>query len=343
MKQFLRNSALFALPIFLYFLVEGFLPSTFFNYRPWEGLKVSYADYLGFNFHPDSHVRMKTVGDLCHHMPNAVAKDETWTIDHRGYRNDSVIESPDVLLIGDSFMAGCSLTQDSTLTNLLMSKSNRRLTVYNIATSTFPQFVQLLNAGKLKKPKLLIFSISERNMPLDNTSKGLASVMMNFPRLATFTDKLLRNYSLNFVRARMGREKGKGVQGANHSTMFFLNGKSQHDNLENVGKMTETLRSYRDFCSSQGIQFLFLPMPNKESVYFERVPFDCQPPYLAALDKSLKKNNIECFNTLLLYNNYRKQHAQLLYHLDDTHWNSNGVNLVADSLLSVPVVKQLLK
>jgi len=53
---------------------------------------------------------------------------------------------------------------------------------------------------------------------------------------------------------------------------------------------------------------------------------------MANLDSILKENDVKTFNVLQLYNDYRQSNTKLLYHLDDMHWNPNGVQLVSKEI-----------
>jgi alginate O-acetyltransferase complex protein AlgJ len=44
----------------------------------------------------------------------------------------------------------------------------------------------------------------------------------------------------------------------------------------------------------------------------------------------LRAENVKTINSLKLYNDYRKSNNELLYHLDDTHWNSNAIRIVSE-------------
>ncbi|MCX6308678.1 MAG: hypothetical protein NTY32_07590, partial [Bacteroidia bacterium] len=83
------------------------------------------------------------------------------------------------------------------------------------------------------------------------------------------------------------------------------------------------------------IEFLFLPMPDKETVYYELVPFEKQPTYLFRLDSLLTNAGIATINTLSLYNNYREQHKDLLYQKDDSHWTPIATEMVSKELFRV--------
>ncbi len=115
--------------------------------------------------------------------------------------------------------------------------------------------------------------------------------------------------------------------------MFFLNGKDQADYMTNLITVAEVIESYKNFCDSLGIGFLFLPLPDKETVYYDLVPFKEQPNYLFELDAELKTRNISTINSLNAFNRYRQKNNSLIYHLDDTHWNSKGVNIIAEEII----------
>ncbi len=73
-------------------------------------------------------------------------------------------------------------------------------------------------------------------------------------------------------------------------------------------------------------------MPDKESVYYDLVPKSSQSKYLLNLSVLLDKNNIENINTLDIYNKFRLNSNKYIYHLDDTHWNNVGVDIIADTV-----------
>ena len=132
----------------------------------------------------------------------------------------------------------------------------------------------------------------------------------------------------------MTKSTGIGIQGnptTDIENMFFLNGKKQHYHYDRINEVSKTILHYKKYCDSIGVEFIFLPLPNKESVYYENVPFNYQPNYLFKLDSILTQNGIYTLNTLKIFNDIRD--SVLLYHIDDTHWNTNGVNIVADKLI----------
>ena len=289
-------------------------------------------------FYPNQQLQMTSVGDLCHHTPYAIEKEEDWITDKLGFRNDHFIEEPDVVLVGDSFMVGAALPQDSTLTNLLKAKAGD-LQFYNMAPSTFSGFIRAMENGTLRKPKVLIFEIAERSSPPIIQEETVSNQQASISDLEIFIDRATRMYGFNYLKARLTNSKGPGVQGIGGSHMFFhkgINQEYQYDEIENVAK---TIVSYKAFCESENIEFIFLPLPNKETVYYSVVPFDSQPNYLLKLDSILSSKGVTSINTLELFN----KTSQLVYHLDDTHWNSTGVDIVADQLVEVVNEKIMLQ
>jgi hypothetical protein len=126
---------------------------------------------------------------------------------------------------------------------------------------------------------------------------------------------------------------GMGYPSSINKKMLFLDGRKsiKNDSLLYC-KSINAIHIICQKCKNLGITFLFVPMPNKESVYWELVPYTKQPNLLFRIDSALKKANILSINTLALFNN-EKKNGTWLYHFDDTHWNNNGVKVVAKEMV----------
>lgn len=355
MKRFIVKIFIFTFPVLLWFTIEGFLPSSVFTWRPWEALLFNYYRFsFGKVFYPYSDLQMNTVGQLCHHTKYSITKMEKWKTDKSGNRNDVFIEDPDILLIGDSFVVGGALTQDSTFTKQLQYYLGDSLKVYNIAPAEFSVLDYYLKKKIIKKPKLVIFARSERFIPEameiysepDNSMKSkIKAVLLDndlFLSSCVFLDKCFRMYSKKWIQARMSGQKGNGLAGIEESNMFFYNTEDNivlpnqvTDFMEDMKKTKDRIISFKAYCDSLDIDFLFLPMPNKASVYYDYVPLEKQPDYIFKLDSLLRMNGIQTFNTLAFYNEYRRSHDELLYHLDDTHWNANGARIFSKKIAEI--------
>lgn len=312
--------------------IEVFLPLSTFTFRPYEALLYTHSG-IGMPFYPDNRLRMNSVGDLCSGTRNSIKKDELWITDALGFRNDQLITDPDVVLIGDSFVLGSGLTQDSTITNLLTKKFNNTLKFYNLAPASLAEFNALYQNKTLRKPSLMIFSMGEIDEFAVNYDKTRNYKLYKNTKISELKNKATRLYSINFIMSRIFNRRVHGIPGDTNSKMFFLSGKNLYSNLVEIKMAVETIQVYKDYCDSLGIDFIFLPIPSKESVYYEDVTLSQQPDYIFNLIKELKSRNITAINSLEVFNEFRKENNKLLYHIDDTHWNSLGINLIANKVV----------
>lgn len=334
MKKFIATILLFTLiPLAIIALCDSIIQVKLLTHRPWEALIFS---NLGANspFYPNTTLEMNSVGDLCHHTKNSILKKENWKTDEIGFRNDQYIKEADVLIIGDSYTAGCSLDQTNTISNRICD-IDRSLKVYNMAPSSITQFDKLLKTGKINKPKLIIFSIVERMVPAKisyyniNSKKEIIKEKLLNIKINAQIDYFLKFLPINWAIARVNGSSGEGIRGVNNSKMYFLRGTAQKHQKDDLANTVNTLITYKKYCDSLGIQFIFMPMPDKETVYYELVPFNKQPDYLFKLDSILNLSDVSTINTLKIYNDYRKTSDNILYNLDDTHWNSNATDIIA--------------
>jgi len=337
---FKKLIAFIVIPILILWVVELFcFPINYFTHRNWEALLLkSKIPHYGA-FWPNLNVQSVEEGDLAYATKFAIDKKVTWKTDELGNRNEVVINQADILIIGDSFIAGTSLSQEQIFSYQLSKEYGDKLKIYNLAPSTFSYWVRLIEQGIIKKPKCLIFSCIERSIPevfvYKNNSNSYWEKIKNKIRetnIASAADRFSRFYSLKWTAARIKNDHGAGIQSKVNNKMFFLQGNSVlNRNKADAFKIIEAIQSYKKFCDSIGVDFLFLPMPNKESVYYDLVPLSHQPDFLFKLDSLLIQRKVETVNTLLLYNQNKKKN-KFLYQLDDSHWNQYGVKIVAKAV-----------
>lgn len=331
MKRFVYRLVIFSLPIIILGITESFLPLSTFTTRSHESLLYKHPG-IGMPYYPNHILNMTSVGDLCTYTDYSIKRQELWITDSIGYRNNHYTSHPDVILFGDSFLLGVGLTQDSTLSNLLAAKLEYKYSFYSIAHATFTDLLALFENGILKKPHLIIFSMGEREIPpaLDLVNE---QVVYRNRFFSVWLNKATRLYSVNYLMARLLNTKRKGVKSEVIDNLFFLNGRAQQSNISMLDSIANTISSYKNLCDSMDIEFLFVPSPNKETVYFDKVPLSKQPDYLFQLDNALNEAGVKTINSLGVFNSFRFNTDTFLYHLDDTHWNHNGVNLIADEII----------
>lgn len=100
---------------------------------------------------------------------------------------------------------------------------------------------------------------------------------------------------------------------------------------------------FRDQLASRGIRLLVVPVPNKESVYPDRLTHGMSPPTeilsseTRAFMEHCKKNNVEVVDLFATFRERRRASAEMLYLAQDSHWTPAGlscaVNTVASRLL----------
>jgi hypothetical protein len=343
MKRFLTKVSIFILlPFISWGIIEALLPVTTFTYRHWEAISFKTKIPAINNLYPNIKSSMAAEGDLCHHTNNSILKNETFITDKLGYRNDTFIDNADIIFLGDSFAGGCSLNQNDLISYRVKARCNNAYKIYNMAPGSFSTFDRLIKTGVIKKPKLIIFCSSERSVPerivpyhLNSISKikNAVNKMFGTGNINVYIDKALKQFSIEWIRARIHQYKGVGIPSYKDPRMFFLNGADQQYPQKDLYETESVILSYKKYCDSSDINFMFIPMPNKETVYYELVPFKKQPDYLFQLDSLLRTANVETINALKIYNNFRDTSQAILYHRDDTHWNGNATDLISKEIV----------
>jgi alginate O-acetyltransferase complex protein AlgJ len=342
MKKFITNILIIFSPFLLLIIFENITPINTFTFRPWEALKYQ-NNLVDYPFQPLSKVEMISYGELGYNSKFQVKKYEKWEIDSNGFRNNSIPKEIDILLVGDSFFAGSGNTQDSILSTLLKKSTHKE--VYNLAPYTFESTLKLINSKFLSKPKILILSKVERNMidftNLEDVNSNIELNIFNHIKLSSlyrihiskFIENSSRFYSLRFLKSKLTNSKGVGIIGKNNDSMLFSS--YNHIPEDEIINITTRIEHYKSICDKLGIKFYFLPIPNKESVYYDFIPIK-KPIFLNNLNHALMLKNINTLNTLDIFLESRKINSnKLLYHLDDTHWNSYGIKLMSDTLSTI--------
>lgn len=343
MTQFISKLAIFALiPAVLVCIIETVFAPTLFTFRIWEAVYSTSPFSLG-PFYPNVQYTMVEQGDLAHHTRFAVEKEVTWKTDKLGYRNRYYNPSPDILLIGDSNIAGSSLSQEELLASYLELYTG--LSVYNLAPANINTFIRFQNAGLIEAPKVVVLSKIERNLrslpPVNIGATFVRSEMRMNPFVqsaAIMLDKFQRGQSIQYLRARINGSAGVGIQSTIDENIFYLQGAKAVINASDdiVERSIKRIKSYKDYFHSIESEFIFVPIPNKETILWQFVPLNKQPEFITKLDRRLTQNDIMTVNTVKLFNNLCEE-GNIPYHFDDTHMNkygNQGVSKVVARLLN---------
>ncbi|HAL74408.1 MAG TPA: hypothetical protein DCM45_04850 [Clostridiales bacterium] len=105
---------------------------------------------------------------------------------------------------------------------------------------------------------------------------------------------------------------------------------TEYDRLDTI------LRLQRDYLASRGISFIYTVVPNKNSVYPEKMPIRYEnltdDNNLAGLHKHLQTPGYLDLHSLLTRS--ATQQEALLYHQTDSHWNNSGALIALSALLN---------
>jgi hypothetical protein len=299
-------------------------------------------------FYKNQQAQMTEIGEFGVNTSYAIPKTCFWQTDNLGFRNSSTSKGMDILFIGDSYVTGTSLDQPYTLSALTQTFSGKK--AYQIAPAAFDDFKRMLELNLLSKPKTIVFTDCERQLPglkevsldekqglskrdLIKSVKKIVNENDGISNVLTYFDRVFKNAAFRSMKSKITGVKNLGIQSPINPAMFYTFGKDAVIPCTKpiLDKTVTAILNYKRFCDMHGINFIFLPGPNKESLYYEDIPLSSQPRFLYTLDSALKKNGINCINTLDLLN--REKPNGLLFQLDDGHWNSRATKIVAQKLV----------
>ncbi len=352
MKRFLFKSILFLLPFILALLVELFiLPIDFFTFRVWEALLVKKCrTFFAGHFYPNIEICKIEEGDLVPHTKFAVKKKVRWVTDRYGYRKQNTdVRKHEVVIIGESNIAGICLSQEEILSEVL--EGRLKVSVYPYApVGGINSFLKDERFVK-NSPVIVVFARVERELSdLDSLKpvrewkwfsklKRLFQENQVIQSFALPLDRISKMAMLHYFRASLRRRLSPAEPHApmclssQFGPIFFIQGKSANEDVskQKLDRAIQVIKSYDEALKRRGIRFIFLPIPNKETIFYRDLE-TARPVFLERLISELKRHGVETIDTQKAFEEAFQKDRILLYHTDDTHWNKNGVRLTADLL-----------
>ncbi len=359
MKRFLFKSALLLLPFLLAVGIELFiLPIDFFTFRVWEALVIrKYRNILPGEFYPNMELTKIEEGDMAHHTKFTYKRKAKWITDRYGYRKQNTNRNKhEVVIIGDSNIAGSGLTQEDILSEVLEKKLG--VSVYPISPASLDTFLKE-RRFKSDPPDIVIISSVERFIfylpPLNITSKKIPTKLRIQIReigyklrnqisgsrfiqfVGVYFDRIYKANMLHYLRAslrRIGSSHSETIPSNAVSSkygpvLFFLGVDANKDvPKDRFDQAVEVIKTYHEFLRSEGIRFIFLPIPEKENIFHEYLHTK-RPVFLEQLISALRNLGIETVDTQKPFEEAFRR-GVLLYHTNDTHWNENAVRITAD-------------
>lgn len=346
-KKFIIKTFLFLIPFFIMSAVELSLPVNYFSHRLWESINVYNRTgriLLPGPFYPNMKISMIETGDLGVHTPYEVTKNVEWITNKDGYRTKlSPDNHYDVVLVGDSLAVGSGLDQKDTAAEVLSRYLGKD--VYGMGGILM---TELLHSGYIEKdkPKTIVLIQMERDLTdISNFSVNykynaislahdFAQKSINSLHLEKLNsefvllDRFLKQNMYHYFRANTQYFfEAKSVIKFNNSPMLFFQGDIANKEVLKqdfdltVSKIVEVNKVLKE----KGIQLIFVPVPNKETIYWDILPSKTKPHFIPNLVKSLNERGVMAVNTQDQFLKATTKENKTLYHTDDTHWNADGV------------------
>ena len=321
-------------------------------------------------FYPSMHLVKKELGDLSGLTKLPVAKNVEWFTDQYGYRRKkSNTERFDVVIIGDSSTVGSSLTQEDIFSEVLGSKTGLSVYPYApsnfnkfLEEKRFrdnpPDIVIVESVEKLVLGLSEIIPKDQKKVAkrrLDELSLENIIGILGFrgklvTSLPAMRDRLKKEVFINYLRARLAeipkyiREPGFRVRrpgkvevenvgkGVRSEMVFYSEPEEYFKDWKesDIKRVIFTLNQYKEKLSETNTKLVFMPIPNKENIYWRQVKGGKAISNLKRLIDAAESAGISTVDLWTVYNNlYNQNPDKLFYHTDDTHWNAYGVEIAA--------------
>jgi hypothetical protein len=344
MKLFLKNTLIFgSLLLSLHVILTFSIPHEWLYFGPGMEFKVYRHELLPGWFYPNKYQIGTGRGDLAQRGDYGIPKpNQAWYLDSLGFRNRHFKNDAPIFILGESYVVGANLSQEEIVSEYLERLSE--VDVYNLSDAAFIKLRNLLQAGLVKKPELLIYMSVERgicNYPRPEIESWFIDQKALYP-LFEAIDRLLKLDYLRKPGATLSRRPDLGVPGGVDPNYRFLYGPEvlEKDDYGDAQRSAAIIKHYYDLCKQVGIDFVFVSLPNKETTAYQLVPLEKAPPFLDELAFHLDSMGVPNLNGKYIFEQHPEPSS--LFFPDDTHWNAEGVRVMTDSIFSFLKENQLL-
>jgi SGNH hydrolase-like domain, acetyltransferase AlgX len=285
-------------------------------------------------------------------------KGVNYEYDRHGFRNEADLEAADIIVIGDSFIEGWSVSSDDLLTSHLAKELG--LTIANLGQSWYgpQQELEVLRRfGLPLRPKVCVWTFYDGNDLLDvrrydqsiSNWKDFSRELHSF-RERSFTRNLLlavRRLRDSLHHDAASREYSSGIVEdcfGGKSRTYFLDPDQLHLSAaddEVLKQIRVTLNQAYELCRINGIRFVVVFAPTKFRVYKEFTTFDLQarPRYWVINDLpqrlgAIVRESLPTGEFLDLTPTFiaKARCGSMLYGSNDTHWSPEGHRVAAAAI-----------
>lgn len=353
-RRLLLKICLIGLPIFVVIGVDVFLlPVDYFAFRNWEALAATQG--IGIRYllpgplYPGMSLSKIERFDLALNAPDAIRSLASWQTDRFGYRkHDDAGRRDPIVIVGDSSTIGTGLDQQEILSEVLESMLGAGVYPYAVSSvSSLLHDVRFVD----DPPRVVVLAVTERLIPsvaevpmtlatMGEPEKSLRRMLQRVQQVrlvqktAICVDRALKLAPLHYVRARLARDAKTRFTSPLHPRMLFLQGAAAFQPVpqEVLARCIRTLTGIRAVLEARGIRFIFLPIPNKENIYYRMLGAAQQPVFLSQLVRALRAEGVTAVDSQTAFNDVYVAGGEELYQIEDSHWNAAGVRVAARRL-----------
>jgi hypothetical protein len=214
--------------------------------------------------------------------------------------------------------------------------------VYSFAPATVNRFLATDRFIE-NPPELVIVSSIERRIPglpavgangigsrVRNFTGNLISSSPTLTYLAVTLDRISKLGLYHYTLANIDRASGR-KEYISYNDEFFLEGEiaNREYTEEEITQVADVLEGYKNVLAERGIDFMFLPIPNKENIYYQLLPSQKKATFLPRLMAELDERKVPYINIQDPFDSLYQQQQVLLYPPDDAHWNNVAVQEAA--------------
>jgi len=277
------------------------------------------------------------VGDLgLHTKYSEKKKNIIFQTDEVGFRNKLFENNPDIIISGQSNIAGSGLSQKQIISEQLERLSEKK--VYNISPINIEDVLGLIENEFVNKPNTFIYGIIESQLVPSFQKKELivnhnAYIIKRtniYSKIINLIDIIKKDAFVEFLKGHIFYKiYGKNIILGKSGNLYYQ-GKNMiiYDNKQ-IRDIVQYIHQINLYCKEQNIEFIFFIIPNKETIYWDDIKLKSQPTSIALISKKLNDIGVTNINTLELFNNNKDKP---LYNNDGTHWNNFAVQIIAEQL-----------
>jgi hypothetical protein len=336
-----------------------FVQSSFFEspeFRVWETVR----DDETHRFASNRRIEMQEIGDLGRTSwvrSLQVPREVVFTTDRWGLRNPIDIEHPRVVVLGDSYVAGSSVTDRETVT-VAMSRELRE-PVYNFAVQSIdvpalflrdprfaanpPEIVIWAPVARRIRPRPLSFPAADESSP-GPFERSLLSIRHAGEALEAFEERLNRDNGLThwaryFYNGLQHRWFGNPnlidtPEGPFLALGLEDQGLTVSAEKREVDAVIAMVQAFSNFLTQHGVHLIYCPLPESGTIYPEYFPEEAREDLAVPsfLDRLIDGSRAQGVQVVDLRPVFRADKSPYLYQPDDSHWNSRGIALAATAL-----------